>query len=53
MKRGCPRGVIAKALDYEIVVREFEFQPHYYVHVRTNIFRERYETPCPSGFGIK
>ena len=30
------RGVMVKALDYGIVVREFEFQSRYYVHFRTN-----------------
>ena len=28
---GCPRGVMVKALDYGIVVREFVLQSHYYV----------------------
>ena len=28
---GGPRGVMVKALDYEIVVREFELQSRYYV----------------------
>ena len=32
--RGCPRGVMVKAMDYEIVVREFELQSRYYVHFR-------------------
>ena len=30
--RGCPRGVMAKALDCGIVVREFVLQSRYYVH---------------------
>ena len=33
---GCPRGVMVKAMVYEIVAREFEFQSRYYVHFRTN-----------------
>ena len=32
----CPRGVMVKAMDCEIVVREFVLQSHYYVHFRTN-----------------
>ena len=33
---GCPRSVMVKAIDYEIVVSEFELQSRYYVHFRTN-----------------
>ena len=32
---GHSRGVMVKALDYGIVVSEFELQPRYYVHFRT------------------
>ena len=34
--RGCPRGVMVKAMDCGIVVREFVLQSRYYVHFRTN-----------------
>ena len=34
--RGCPRGVMVKAMDCEIVVSEFELQSRYYVHFRAN-----------------
>ena len=34
--RGCPRGVIVKAMDCGIVVREFILQSRYYVHFRAN-----------------
>ena len=34
--RGCPRGVMVKAMDSRIVVREFVLQSHYYVHFRAN-----------------
>ena len=33
---GVPRGVMVKAMDYEIVVNEFELQSRYYVHFRAN-----------------
>ena len=33
---GCPRGVMVKAMDCGIVVREFVLQSRYYVHFRTN-----------------
>ena len=33
---GSPRGVMVKAMDYGIVVREFVLQSHYYVHFRAN-----------------
>ena len=36
--RGCPpRGVMVKAMDYGIVVREIELQSRYYVHFQVNI----------------
>ena len=34
--RGCPRGVMVKAMDCEIVIREFVLQSRYYVHFRAN-----------------
>ena len=33
---GCPRGVMVKALNCGIVVREFVLQSRYYVHFRAN-----------------
>ena len=33
---GCPRGVIVKAMDCGMVVREFVLQSPYYVHFREN-----------------
>ncbi len=33
---GFPRGVMVKALDCGIVVREFVLQSRYYVHFRAN-----------------
>ena len=32
----CPRGVMVKAMDCRIVVREFVLQSRYYVHFRAN-----------------
>ena len=32
--RGCPRGVMVKAMDFGIVVCEFEIQSRYHVHFR-------------------
>ena len=34
--RGCPRGVMVKAMNFGIVVREFVLQSRYYVHFRAN-----------------
>ena len=34
--RGCPRGVMVKAMACGIVVREFVLQSRYYVHFRAN-----------------
>ena len=36
LDRGCPRGVIVKAMDCGIVVNEFVLQSRYYVHFRAN-----------------
>ena len=36
MCSGYPRGVMVKAIDCGIVVREFVLQSRYYVHFRTN-----------------
>ena len=36
--RGCPHGVMVKAMDCGIVVREFVLQSRYYVHFRANTF---------------
>ena len=33
---GCPRGVMVKAMDCGIVVREFVLQSRYYVHFQAN-----------------
>ena len=33
---GCPRGVMVKAMDCGIVVREFVLQSRYYVHFRAD-----------------
>ena len=37
---GCPRGVIVKAMDSEIVVSEFELESRYYVYFRANTLRK-------------
>ena len=34
--RGCPRGVMVKAMGCGIVVSEFVLQSRYYVHFRAN-----------------
>ena len=36
MFRGCPCGVMVKAMDFGIVVSKFELQSLYYVQFRTN-----------------
>ena len=45
---GCPRGVMVKAMDCGIVVREFVLQSRYYVHFRTNTL----EPPYPPSYGL-
>ena len=34
--RECPRGVMVKAMDCGIVIREFVLQSRYYIHFRAN-----------------
>ena len=46
--KGCPRGVMVKAMD-----REFVLQSRYYVHFRANNPWERYEPPYPPQVGVK
>ena len=36
IERGCPCGVMVKAMDCRIVVSEFELQLRYYGHFRAN-----------------
>ena len=36
IRLGCPRGVMVKAMNCGIVVREFVLQSRYYVHFRAN-----------------
>ena len=36
ISRGCPRGVMVKAMDCGIVVSEFVLKSSYYVHFRAN-----------------
>ena len=36
LKQECPRGVMVKAMNCGIVVREFVLQSRYYVHFRAN-----------------
>ena len=38
--RGCPSGVMVKAMDCGIVVSEFVLQSRYYVHFRANTLRK-------------
>ena len=50
--RGCPCGVMVKAMDCGIVVREFVPQSRYYIHFRANTLGERYEPPYPPSYGL-
>ena len=35
-----PCGIVAKVLDYNIVVSKSELQPYYYIHFQTNTLKE-------------
>ena len=48
----CPRGVMVKAMDCEIVESEFEFQLRYYVHFRANTLEKGIEPSYPPSYGL-
>ena len=48
---GSSSGTEANIIDYDIVVRKYEFQFHYYVHFRINALGKRYEPPYPYVIG--
>ena len=50
--RGCPRGVMVKAMDCRIVVSEFVLQSRYYVHFRSNTLGKGIEPPYPPSYGL-
>ena len=52
LKGGCPRGVMVKAVDCEIVVSEFVLQSRYYVHFRANTLGKGIEPPYPPSYGL-
>ena len=48
---GILHNIMAKMLDCGLEVREFELQPSYYIHFRTNTLRKRWNPliyPPPS-----
>ena len=47
-----PRGVMVKALECGIVVREFVLQSRYYVHFRANTLGKDIEPPYPPSYGV-
>ena len=49
---GGPRGVMVKAMDCGIVVSEFEFQLHYYVHFETNTLGKGMNPSYPTNYGL-
>ena len=49
--RGCPLGVIVKAMDCGIVVSEFVLQSRHYVHFRANTLRKGIKPILPPGMG--
>ena len=52
MNRGCHRGVMVKAMDCGIVVSEFVFHLHYYVHFRANTLGKGMNPPYPPSYGL-
>ena len=49
---GCPRGVVVKAMEFGIVVSEFELQSRFYVHFRANTLGKGMNTPYPPSYGL-
>ena len=52
VRGGCPRGVMVKAMDCGIVVREFVLQSRYYVHFRANTLGKGMNPPYPPSYGL-
>ena len=50
--KGCPRGVIVKAMDCGIVVSEFVLQSCYYVHFQANTLGKGMNPPYPPSYGL-
>ena len=50
---GSPHCVVANVLDCNIIVIEFEFQLHYYVHFWTNTFEKGMNSLIPSNYRLK
>ena len=48
----CPRGVMVKAMDYGIVVSEFELHSRYYVHFLTNTLGKGMNPLLPPSYGL-
>ena len=51
-ERGCPRGVMVKAMDCGIVVSEIVLQSRYYVHFRANTLGKSMNPPYPPSYGL-
>ena len=52
ISEGCPHGVMVKALDCGIAVREFEFQSHYYIHFQINTPGKSINPIYPPSYGL-
>ena len=49
---GCPRGVMVKAMDCGIVVREFVLQSCYYIHFQANTLGKGMNPTYPPNYGL-
>ena len=52
LSRECPRGVMVKAMDCRIVVREFVLQSRYYIHFRANTLGKGMNPTYPPSYGL-
>ena len=50
--RGCPHGVMVKALACGIIVSKFKLQLLYYVNFRTNTVGKGMNPPYPPSYGL-
>ena len=50
-KWGKPYGIVANALDCDLIVSRFKLQLHYYVHFLINIIGKGTNPPYPSRYG--
>ena len=50
--RGCPHGIMVKAMDCGIIVSEFVIQSRYYIHFQINTLGKGMNPPYPPSYWL-